>query len=227
MKDITIGRGIDCDVIVTDDSDNVSRKHLIITFDFFGKMTARDVSRNGTFINDVKMIKGVSFKVSRMDRVKLGNNLILNWNLVKDPYKRVRILILVLAVVFVCGVFGSMWLISNHEKRTINHEVEELMKTVPYSETPDSTLNVPKDTLKMEADRPSPSPESEKQGEGLQSSSSKKNNYSPRKDDYKKEKQNAMKRPREPQNKKNAPMPGREHKVNNGFHLEINHSSEK
>lgn len=39
MKRIIIGRGIDCDIVIPDEKDNVSRHHLVISFGLLGKMT--------------------------------------------------------------------------------------------------------------------------------------------------------------------------------------------
>ena len=55
MKRIVIGRGIDCDIVIPDEKDNVSRHHLVISFGLFGKMTISDTSSNGTFVNDRKL----------------------------------------------------------------------------------------------------------------------------------------------------------------------------
>lgn len=49
-KGLRIGRGLDCDVVISDD-DGVSRLHATFSFDN-GKLWVRDVgSRNGVFVN--------------------------------------------------------------------------------------------------------------------------------------------------------------------------------
>lgn len=52
MKKIIVGRGLDCDIVIPDERDNVSRHHLVISFNLLGKMTISDTSSNGTFINE-------------------------------------------------------------------------------------------------------------------------------------------------------------------------------
>ena len=90
MKRITIGRSTDCDIVINDQTDNVSRRHAVITFDLFGRMTISDTSSNGTFINDQRMLKGASLPVTREDKVRLGKAWILDWNTISDPTKGIR-----------------------------------------------------------------------------------------------------------------------------------------
>lgn len=90
MKRIVLGRGNDCDIVIPDEHDNVSRHHAVISIDFFGRMTLSDTSSNGTFINGTRMLKGASIPVSRDDQIQLGGAWIFDWNLVDDPYRRLR-----------------------------------------------------------------------------------------------------------------------------------------
>ena len=62
MKRIIIGRGNDCDIVIPDDTDDVSRHHLVLSFNFLGKMTVSDTSSNGTYINNIRMLKGASWR---------------------------------------------------------------------------------------------------------------------------------------------------------------------
>ena len=94
MKRIIIGRGIDCDIVIPDEKDNVSRHHLVISFGLLGKMTISDTSSNGTFVNDRKLLKGASVPVTREDKVRLGSQWTLDWSLVKDPYVATRRILL-------------------------------------------------------------------------------------------------------------------------------------
>lgn len=105
MKKIIVGRGNDCDIVIPDDKDNVSRHHLVLSFNILGKVTVSDTSSNGTFINGTRMIKGASVPVSKNDEIRLGDSWKLDWSLVKDPYANIRRIVLVVAVVLVlvCG----------------------------------------------------------------------------------------------------------------------------
>lgn len=110
MKRIVIGRANDSDIIIPDESDNVSRHHAVITCRFFGKMTLSDTSSNGTFINDTKMLKGASIPVTRNDRILLGDSWVLDWNVVEDPYKTSRWLFYILTVLLLFSAIGlTVW----------------------------------------------------------------------------------------------------------------------
>lgn len=110
MKRITIGRGNDCDIVIPDERDNVSRHHAVISFNLFGKMTISDTSSNGTFINGKRMLKGVSMPVTVNDEVRLGDGWIFDWKLVEDPYKAARKwLIAAVSVLLLAAVGFGVW----------------------------------------------------------------------------------------------------------------------
>lgn len=107
MKRIIIGRGIDCDIVIPDEKDNVSRHHLVISFRLLGKMTVSDTSSNGTFVNDRKLLKGASVPVTREDKVRLGSQWTLDWSLVKDPYVATRRILLGITIFCVLALIGG------------------------------------------------------------------------------------------------------------------------
>lgn len=112
MKRIIIGRANDCNIIIPDEHDNVSRHHAVITFDFFGRMTLSDTSSNGTLINGTKMLKGTSIPVTRKDKIQLGGAWMFDWDIVEDPYKSTRrICCIMFVVVLIAAIGGASWLI--------------------------------------------------------------------------------------------------------------------
>ena len=106
MKRITIGRSTDCDIVINDQTDNVSRRHAVITFDLFGRMTISDTSSNGTCINDQRMLKGASLPVTREDKVRLGKAWILDWNTISDPTKGIRRFLIIAIAAILIAVAG-------------------------------------------------------------------------------------------------------------------------
>lgn len=90
MKRIKVGRGRDCDIVIPDECDRVSRHHLVISFDYAGRMTVSDTSSNGTTVNGRPLIKGVSMPVTRRDSVVMGGEVPLDWSRVEVcyPYRR-------------------------------------------------------------------------------------------------------------------------------------------
>lgn len=156
MKRIIIGRGIDCDIVIPDEKDNVSRHHLVISFGLFSKMTISDTSSNGTFVNDRKLLKGASVPVTREDKVRLGSQWTLDWSLVKDPYVVTRRILLGAAIFCVLVLIGGgAWYYykSNQPKADDNVEIS-VSKEKEQDDvwTKDSTNKIaPKDdTVKMD-----------------------------------------------------------------------------
>lgn len=109
MKKIIVGRGLDCDIVIPDERDNVSRHHLVISFNLLGKMTISDTSSNGTFINEKKMLKGTSIPVTRNDKIRLGDRWGLDWSLVKDPYAAMRRQLLAAVALLIVAVAAVTW----------------------------------------------------------------------------------------------------------------------
>lgn len=133
MKRIVIGRANDSDIVIPDEHDNVSRHHAVISFDFFGRMTLSDTSSNGTLINGTRMLKGASVPVTRNDKIQLGGAWMFDWNLVKDPYRKVRnITYVVVALLVLLSIGIVSWSIYNSRHNDTSNSI-----TVPKA--PDVT----------------------------------------------------------------------------------------
>lgn len=112
MKRIVIGRGNDCDIVIPDELDNVSRHHAVITIDYFGRMTLSDTSSNGTLINGNRMLKGASIPVTRNDKIQFGAAWIFDWNLVEDPYRsNRRICMIGIVMLIILAICGGLWFV--------------------------------------------------------------------------------------------------------------------
>lgn len=101
MKKIFIGRGSDNQVRIKDDSDKVSRRQAVIEVSFLGKMRIHDTSTNGTFVNGKPVEKPNGTPVKRGDKVDFAHVTNLDWNLVRDPYKGLKIAVCVFVVVLI------------------------------------------------------------------------------------------------------------------------------
>ncbi len=133
MKRIVIGRANDSDIVIPDEHDNVSRHHAVISFDFLGRMTLSDTSSNGTLINGTRMLKGASVPVTRNDKIQLGGAWMFDWNLVEDPYRKVRnITYVVIALLVLLSIGIVSWSIYNSR-----HNDTSKSFTVPKA--PDAT----------------------------------------------------------------------------------------
>ena len=85
MKTFRIGRNLDNDIVIDDDSLLVSRYHATLKVYDNGTITISDNSRNGTYVNGVKIAKGVETAARREDKILLAGDIPLNWSLV-DTY---------------------------------------------------------------------------------------------------------------------------------------------
>lgn len=140
MKKLTIGRGDDCDIYVSDPKGLVSRKHAILKIDNTGGMQITDVSKNGTFINGVRIPAHVPQKVKRKDVVIFANSSKLDWDDIPDSGKWLRIglmaaigLIIVILAVIAAGKFTG----SKEQDGEISQPLPAVMNPVP--ETPSNT----------------------------------------------------------------------------------------
>lgn len=112
MKKITIGRGRECDIRLSDDTDKVSRKHAVITVSPTGKMKIYDTSSNGTYVNGEPVIKPEGKPVKRGDAVNFAHMVDLDWEKVRNPYKSIwmgsgAFLIIVTAIAVIFWIFGG------------------------------------------------------------------------------------------------------------------------
>lgn len=105
MKKIyTIGRDEGCDIVIPDATDIISRLHATIRIEPNGKIYLTDQSRNGTYINGMKMSSNVETPVSRKDVVSLAHIYELDWSLVPKQKNKTKILfVTVLLVAFLGG----------------------------------------------------------------------------------------------------------------------------
>lgn len=100
MKTITIGRGDGANIIIDDEL--ISRRHALLKVYTFGKMEIVDMGKNGTYVNGIKLRPNVPFPVSRKDTVKFAGEKTLDWSLVPDNSKYLKLAIAAVAVVVLC-----------------------------------------------------------------------------------------------------------------------------
>lgn len=105
-KIITIGRGEEADIHIDDEL--VSRRHATIKFLPLGKMEIRDLSKNGTFVNGIRLAVNKPCPVTRKDVVSFARVRQLDWSEVPDPTKPYRIGAIVALVIIVVLVVFSL-----------------------------------------------------------------------------------------------------------------------
>lgn len=111
MKRIyTIGRDPQCDIIIQDMTDVVSRVHAVLKLEPNGKMFIKDQSKNGTYINGMRVTPNVEIPISRKDSISFANVRELDWSVIPNPMKK-KMTILSFSLLGV-GVAGLLtWLV--------------------------------------------------------------------------------------------------------------------
>ena len=103
----TIGREPQCDIWLQDSTDVASRNHAILEVGNGGKYFLTDQSRNGTYVNGIKMTPGAKVPVSRRDVISFAHVQELDWSVIpKDNAKKFVIIGAVLAVVIAAVVLA-------------------------------------------------------------------------------------------------------------------------
>ena len=75
MKALSIGREQGCDIVINDSTDVISRRHAILNISSSGKITIVDQSRNGTYVNGIRISQNVPVPVTRKDIISFDNML--------------------------------------------------------------------------------------------------------------------------------------------------------
>lgn len=146
MKTYSIGRDLNCDIVINDSTDVISRRHALLNVTSGGKMTLIDQSSNGTYVNGIRISPNVPVPVTRKDNISLAHVAKLNWNLVPQSNQWIKYLIVgIIAAGIIIGViFGIRSFkndpIDNHNQPKITQPTDST--SVKQSE------NVPQDTVK-------------------------------------------------------------------------------
>ena len=114
MKALSIGRDMSCDIVLHDNTDVISRRHAILNITSSGKMTIVDQSRNGTYVNGIKISANVPVPVTRKDVISFAHVSQLDWNLVPRSNSiavygaiALGVVLIVLACVFIPSLMPS------------------------------------------------------------------------------------------------------------------------
>ena len=149
MKKIyTIGRDEGCDIVIPDNTDVISL-HATIRIEAGDKIFLTDQSRNGTYINGMKMTSNVEIPVSRKDVVSFAHIYNLDWSMVPKRKNNVlRITFILFPVIAVLGVVAYFIM------RTDDGEVAEPLKPMPVESIERTDSVVAKDTSVIKPETP-------------------------------------------------------------------------
>lgn len=97
MKTYSIGRDLNCDIVINDSTDVISRRHALLNVTPSGKMTIIDQSSNGTYVNGIRISQNVPVPVTRKDIVSLAHVAKLDWNQVPKSNQWIKYAIAAIA----------------------------------------------------------------------------------------------------------------------------------
>lgn len=147
MKTYSIGRDLNCDIVINDSTDVISRRHALLNVTSSGKMTIIDQSSNGTYVNGIRISQNVPVPVSRKDIISLAHVAKLDWNQVpkSNQWLKYAIAIVAAIVVIIGVVFGVKGFKSNGDSND---------NGIPsQTEFNDSTLIKQKETARQDSIR--------------------------------------------------------------------------
>ena len=159
MKKIyTIGRDEGCDIVIPDSTDVISRLHATIRVESNDKIFLIDQSRNGTYVNGMKMSSNVEIPVSRKDVVSFAHIYNLDWSLVpKHKGNTIKTILIILAsLIVMTGIaYAIISYLNNQEAVDTPTEVPKSQFTPPTQEEtikPDTV--VVRDTVIVAKEKP-------------------------------------------------------------------------
>ena len=125
MKTYSIGRDINCDIVINDPTDVVSRRHALLNVTSSGKMTIMDQSSNGTYVNGIRISQNVPVPVTRKDTISLAHVTKLDWSMVPKSNTYMRYALFGLAGILIAagGVFGIKTFINLKDNGHDNNQV--------------------------------------------------------------------------------------------------------
>lgn len=112
MKALSIGREQGCDIVINDSTDVISRRHAILNISSSGKISIVDQSRNGTYVNGIRISQNVPVPVTRKDIISFAHVAKLDWNAVPKSNSTMSYIIvgIVGVLVIACGLFAYQYM---------------------------------------------------------------------------------------------------------------------
>lgn len=125
MKTYSIGRDVNCDIVINDSTDIISRRHALLNVTSSGKMTIVDQSSNGTYVNGIRISQNVPVPVTRKDTISLAHVAKLDWSMV--PRSNVYMRYALFGILGILVVVGIIFGISTFlDTRNANHHGDQV-----------------------------------------------------------------------------------------------------
>lgn len=148
MKTYSIGRDLNCDIVINDSTDVISRRHALLNVTPSGKMTLVDQSSNGTYVNGIRISPNVPVPVTRKDVISLAHVAKLDWNQVPKSNQWIKYVIgcIIVVVVVIVVIFGFKAMrggsTANPQQQTIPEVADSTMLKKKEAERIDSIKKV-------------------------------------------------------------------------------------
>jgi len=153
IKSLSIGRDSECDIVLTDHSDVISRRHAVLNIYPSGKMTIIDYGKNGTYVNGVRITSDVPFPVTRKDVISFAHARQLNWEQVPKSNEWMKYLIYsALAIVIAVGAYFTVDHFLNNSEKQISSPItnnDSIITVEPVKTDTVKTDTVKTDTVKI------------------------------------------------------------------------------
>lgn len=121
MKTYSIGRDLNCDIVINDSTNVISRRHALLNVTPSGKMTIIDQSSNGTYVNGIRISQNVPVPVTCKDIVSLAHVAKLDWNQIPKSNQWLKYAIgAVIAVVVILGIIFGIKAINSKDNIDLN-----------------------------------------------------------------------------------------------------------
>lgn len=151
MRVYSIGREENCDIIIDDRSDVISRRHAALNVTSFGKMTIVDYSHNGTYVNGIRISSNVPVPVTRKDNISFAHVARLDWRVI--PNNRAKIIrYVILAVAAILLVIGGVWGYKTYSGSPEKPAPEKIVAADSMQTQKPDSLKQGNDSLKQEND---------------------------------------------------------------------------
>lgn len=148
MKVYSIGRDTECDIVINDSSDVISRRHAVISVANNGKLTITDTSFNGTYVNGIRISPNVPVPVTRKDSVTFAHVAKLDWKLIPKPVLMRWLLPggVAVGIVVVASVVCAICFSGDKSSHAGKEEKSELVADSVNQEKADSTVKEKQDS---------------------------------------------------------------------------------
>lgn len=148
MKVYSIGRDTECDIVINDSSDVISRRHAVISVANNGKLTITDTSFNGSYVNGIRISPNVPVPVTRKDSVTFAHVAKLDWKLIPKPVLMRWLLPggVAVGIVVVASVVCAICFSGDKSSHAGKEEKSELVADSVNQEKADSTVKEKQDS---------------------------------------------------------------------------------